>query len=170
MLSRRHVRVSQKLLGVRLAGFDASRCLRRSKDGQALLLETVSKPSCQRPLGPDHGQINPVGSSPVSQRLDIGRCDLDGLAERRHASVGSSRKELGVRGVASKLPEQGVFAPTVSHDQDAHGRILLGRDGTEKGADEMNPSALIRDPPPGLTSLLAQTAHEVGSRRAWRRP
>ena len=129
-------RAAHEVLRVGLARLDARGVPGRAEDGEPLLHEAVDDARGQRSLRAHHGEVDALRGRPARQRLDVRRRDRDGLAERGHAPVRAGGEELGVRRVASELPQKGVLTPAVSYDQDAHGGKIQ-----ERGARATRPDA-----------------------------
>jgi hypothetical protein len=106
-------------LGEALGALDGRRLFARPEDGEPPVREVVRDPRGQRRLGAHDGEVDAVGLHPRRERLDLAGRQGDGGGPA-HPAVGVGHKELGAGCVAPQLPQEGVLAPAVAHDQDLH--------------------------------------------------
>ncbi len=116
----RHAVAVHERLGVRLAGLETCRGLRRSEDGRAHGAQGVGHPGGQRLLGADDGQVDGLG-------LDEGRdCRRIEDVERHVARAGcrpgvaGGADHLADAGLLLEFPGKGMLTPPAAEDQDLH--------------------------------------------------
>jgi hypothetical protein len=122
-LGRRHIGVPHQLLREDLAPFDLRRQLRRTEDAHALGLEHIDDAAAERILGADDGQADVLLLGEAEQIIEIVDIDRHIDAVLRGAAIARRAENALHARRLRELPDQGVFAPAFTDDEDLHGCV-----------------------------------------------
>ena len=109
-----------ELLGVELAGLNASRSFRRAEDQQARILEHVDDSRGQGRLRAHDRQVDPAFLSKEQQAGDVGRFYGNVIGDLARAPVARRHQQRVEQGALADLPRDGVLSGAVAYEQDFH--------------------------------------------------
>ena len=125
VLGRGDIGVAKQVFAEDFACFQFRGGLRWPEGAEARFLESVDKASAERRFGADDREADFVALRKIEQAFDVGRWDIDVLGIGRGAGV-TRRHEHSVGATAqTKFPSQGVFAATISNNEDLHRAVCV---------------------------------------------
>ena len=110
----------QELLRENLAAFELGGALVRTENAKAAGLKNVHDTGAQRRFGADNGEIDLLPGSKCGQRRHIGGGDRHALGQVGNAGIAGSAKEFCDPRALGEFPDERVFAPAASDDEDFH--------------------------------------------------
>jgi hypothetical protein len=117
--------VAKQVFAEDFACFQFRGGLRGSEGAEARFLESVDKTSAERRFRADDREADLVALCEIEQAFDIGRRDIDVLGIGRGAGVTRRNEHTFGTTAETKFPSQGVFAATISNNEDLHRAVCV---------------------------------------------